>query len=609
MLIQALCEYYDVLAAQGKVIAEEFSSVNIHYLVSLTPDGKVDGIIDWRKSETTQQKGKDKEVLRPRSVSLPRRTEKSGIEGNIVEHRPLYLFGLNYDAKTETLTPDDRTGKAKKSHDAFVQRNLSFFEGLEDPVCTAFQSFMRNWNPAEEVNNPHLLQLGKNLMTSGFGFCLSGRPDLLLHENFAVREKAKADYIKRAQSNAGNEAQCGILGEQLPIARIHDKIRGVPGGSSMGNTLISFNNSAEYSYGHDQSFNSNVSERAMKHYTQALNYLMSSPKHRTMIDDVTILHWAASDNERCDDLLNMLLFSDRPDPDQIDLNISRFLHSAREGSALVDTEELLRNIDPKVRFYVVGVKPNSARLAVKFIYRQSFGKIVENLLMHQRDLCMSEENPQIPLWRIRKELVSPKSSNEKIDPSAMEKILDAAINGYVYPGFLLQTVLRRIRKDSDDENNSFIKMNDTRMGILKACINRENRRKGQKEEITMALDESNVSPAYLCGRLFAVLENIQQRASNYSLNRTIKDAYFASASVRPAIVFPKLLALAQHHMAKLENGHFADRQISEITALLGTEFPSTLSLKEQGVFMLGYYQQKESTTQKIKMYKEKQEEK
>ena len=148
MLIQALCEYYDVLAAQGKVIEEEFSSVNIHYLVSLTPDGKVDGIIDWRKRETTQQKGKDKEVLRPRSVSLPRRTEKSGIEGNIVEHRPLYLFGLNYDAKTETLTPDDRTGKAKKSHDAFVQRNLSFFEGLEDPVCTAFQSFMRNWNPA-----------------------------------------------------------------------------------------------------------------------------------------------------------------------------------------------------------------------------------------------------------------------------------------------------------------------------------------------------------------------------------------------------------------------------------------------------------------------------
>ena len=125
----------------------------------------------------------------------------------------------------------------------------------------------------------------------------------------------------------------------------------------------------------------------------------------------------------------------------------------------------------------------------------------------------------------------------------------------------------------------------------------------------MGLDESNVSPAYLCGRLFAVLENIQQKASNYSLNRTIKDAYFASASVRPVIVFPKLLALSQHHMAKLEKGYYEDRQISEITALLGTEFPSTLSLKEQGVFMLGYYQQKESTAQKIKNYKEKQEEK
>ena len=120
----------------------------------------------------------------------------------------------------------------------------------------------------------------------------------------------------------------------------------------------------------------------------------------------------------------------------------------------------------------------------------------------------------------------------------------------------------------------------------------------------MALDRTNQNPAYLCGRLFAVLEGIQQRASNYSLNRTIKDAYFASASVHPAAIFPKLIILAQYHLAKLDNSYFADQEIMELIAGLGNEFPDMLSLKDQGIFMLGYYQQKADTQQRIKQYKE-----
>jgi CRISPR-associated protein Csd1 len=147
-------------------------------------------------------------------------------------------------------------------------------------------------------------------------------------------------------------------------------------------------------------------------------------------------------------------------------------------------------------------------------------------------------------------------------------------------------------------------MNDTRMGILKACINRDNRLSGKEEEIKMALDKENKNAAYLCGRLFAVLENIQQKASGYDLNRTIKDAYFTSASTRPATVFPRLLTLAQHHMAKLENDRYADENIREIVDQMGSEFPVILSLKEQGIFMLGYYQQKQYTKDQINAYKE-----
>ena len=120
MLIQALCDYYDILAEEGKVLPEEYSEVNIHYLVCLNEDGGINEILDVQRREIiTRPKGKIQERLIPKTAVMPRRTEKTGIDSNIIEHRPLYLFGLNY--AENRLNPDDRTGKAKKSHDAFVE--------------------------------------------------------------------------------------------------------------------------------------------------------------------------------------------------------------------------------------------------------------------------------------------------------------------------------------------------------------------------------------------------------------------------------------------------------------------------------------------------------
>ena len=106
----------------------------------------------------------------------------------------------------------------------------------------------------------------------------------------------------------------------------------------------------------------------------------------------------------------------------------------------------------------------------------------------------------------------------------------------------------------------------------------------------MALDKQNDNQAYLCGRLFAVLERLQLDALG-NLNRTIKDAYFASATSNPAIVFPKLIKLAQFHLNKVQNSVRFNKLIQEIMDKLNGEFPNTLPLKEQGKFIIGYYQQ------------------
>ena len=109
----------------------------------------------------------------------------------------------------------------------------------------------------------------------------------------------------------------------------------------------------------------------------------------------------------------------------------------------------------------------------------------------------------------------------------------------------------------------------------------------------MALDNEEKNTAYRCGRLFAVLEKIQQDSAQGKLNTTIVDGYFSSACSRPASVFPRLVELSNYHMKKLEDKAviFYKRLLTEIIGELGTSFPAVLSLEEQGRFILGYYQQ------------------
>lgn len=599
MLISALCDYYDVLAKKGLVLPDGYSGVGIHALIALTEDGAVDSIVDCQETEIYTVKDKPKERKVPKTVMLPKRTEKTAIDANIIEHRPLYIFGLNYDAKAAALSASDGKDKAKKSYDAFVEKNLEFIDGIDTPLVNAYRSFMKTWKPEEQEHNETLLGAGKLLVTGKFAFCLAGRPDKLLHDEPEIKEKWERMYAASTENNDEPIAQCCITGKYLPIKKVHDKIKGI-GGQSMS-TLVCCNNEAEESYGKKQSFNSCISATAVKKYTEALNYLLADKHHRTLIDETTYIYWAASGDEACNSIFSALAFGDTMDSEHTDEWLDSVFDGIKSGRATREIVDGIDNIDSDVSFYVVGIKPNSARLALKCIYRQSFGKVLQNTIVHYSDMQIgSGGGKPMSVRTICKELVSPKSSNDKVSPALMAKLFDAIINGTAYPDALLTAVVRRVKTDTDDEKNSYIKMNNVRMGLIKACINRSARLKGKQEEIKMSLDLENRDPAYLCGRLFCKLEDIQRRASNDTLNRTIKDAYFSSAATRPAVVFPKLLSLSQHHLAKLDDktAYFMDREVTEIIGMMGSVFPSHLTLKEQGVFMLGYYQQKNQRFEK-----------
>ena len=110
----------------------------------------------------------------------------------------------------------------------------------------------------------------------------------------------------------------------------------------------------------------------------------------------------------------------------------------------------------------------------------------------------------------------------------------------------------------------------------------------------MALDSNRTDSAYVTGRLFALLEKIQSDSARAEVNATIKDRYFSAASATPAIVFPRLLRLSQHHLAKMETGRriFYEKLVGEVMAKLNA-FPHFLTLENQGLFAIGYFHQRQ----------------
>jgi len=570
MLIRALCDYYDTLASQGKVILDGFSQIDVSYMISLKSNGEIDDISDIRDN------GKR------RKVKIIEREGKTSISSEKIEHRGLYIFGLNYDSKSQILTPNDDKNAAQKKHKAFIDTNLEFIDGIDSPIVNAFRNFIILWNPEKGVSNPLIMSIGKEIESASFIFCLSGYPEILLHEDKGIldryfnSEKVSTDVV---------ESQCAVLGEKQEIARVHNKIKGILGGQPSGTVLVCYKNDSENSYGNEQSFNSNISEIAMKKYTEALNYLLESKLNHQYIDDTTIIYWVQNGNEKADDLMSMLAFDDDGEGQIDDDMLSSLVSDCKKGAIVQEKLLIFQDLDLNTDYYFVGIKPNSSRLSMKFIYRKKLGDFLLNSAQHQIDLKIIGLEKSVPLWKLKKELLSQKSKNESVNPALLAKIFESILNGTAYPDELLQKVILRVKNDTDQ------KISPTRAGIIKACLIRKNRLNKKEEDISMSLDKENTNHAYLCGRLFAVLEQIQQKSSNYSLNRTIKDSYFASAASRPASIFPKIIKLANYHLSKLGNPKYFIDDISEITEKLGNEFPITLSLSEQGKFILGYYHQ------------------
>lgn len=588
MLISALCDYYDDLARDGKVASEDVTSEKISWVVALKPDGTIDHVTDYRVTrERIVGKGKTKEEKIARDVLMPSRERKSTTNSEYIEHRFKYIFGYNFQ-KNHLIVDNN----AHKSHQEFVNKTLDWIEGLDSPIVNAYRYFIQKWEPEKEIENKWLLSIAKKANNQGDMNCIfafENDDNHYLHEDGQVRarwDKIRKEREDREYSTETKRRQCAITGKIDNISNLHTQLR-----LQAGVSLVCYNNEPERSYGNKKADNSNISVAAMKKYTYALDYLLHNKENTQSLDDITIVFWATEDSKF--DILNFLFESSHVmDRDETEKALKTIIKKAQKGEVIEKTLKIFDNIEEDVTYYILGLMLVNGRLAVKFFYRRRLGELFRSIAYHQFDMQMGDSYRLISLNQLKKELVSPRSKKEKVDTTLMSSVLKSIFHNSPYPFSFFSKMMIRIKNDRE--------INSVRAGVLKAYFNRKSRFLKQKEEFKLSLDKTNTNPNYLCGRLFAVLERIQEMSQkktreSESKSKTIRDSFFASAASMPSTVFPNLIKKAQYHLNNLEqkNEIFFSKQIGEIIDSLGAEFPSYASTEEQGKFMIGYYHQKE----------------
>ncbi|WP_419492549.1 type I-C CRISPR-associated protein Cas8c/Csd1, partial [Desulfovibrio sp.] len=248
-------------------------------------------------------------------------------------------------------------------------------------------------------------------------------------------------------------------------------------------------------------------------------------------------------------------------------------------------------IDTSVRFFVLGLAPNAARLGVRLWVTDTFGNLLQRFGRWYRDLAIErrypgeEEHPA--LWQLLRDL-APLQKSENIPPLLGGQLLRSILLGRAWPQSMYTAALQRIHAD---KNVTYY-----RAALIKAHLC-DTTAKGA----TMSLDKEEQNKGYRLGRLFAVLEKAQTDALG-SVNTSLRERYIGAASTRPCLVFPQLLKTAQFHISKRAKQHPGydirfSRLVSEIMDGM-TAFPPVLSLEDQGRFMLGYYHQNNALYQK-----------
>jgi CRISPR-associated protein Csd1 len=563
MILQALYDYYQRKAAdpESGIAPEGFEWKGIPFVIVIDREGNFVSLEDTREGDGKKKKAKA--FLVP---AAEKRT--TGVKANLLWDNVEYAIGANPRHRNDIET--------RKS--AFIKRIKDAFQyGESAEIVSPLTAFLQN-NPLEQITAKlpesetwkEAFETNANVV-----FRVLGAQDSSLCETLKP-------YITKQKESGEDGGMCLVSGESVPVARLHAAIKGVRDAQSSGAALVSFNLPSFTSYGKTQNFNAPISESVAFAYTTALNMmLVKESKNKVQVGDATTVFWSEKQDFFEDVFPVLFAFPKKDDPDADVQAVKSLYEGIKSGHAQMDS---------KTRFYVLGLAPNSARISVRFWHTGSIAEFAGNIRRHFDDLEIirspKDSGHFSMFW-----LLSAMGHEGKVDnvpPNLSGQIFQSVITGGLYPATLLQQAIRRIRATQD--------VTRVQASILKASLNRYSRiYKTKAKEITVALDPTNNNPGYRLGRLFAVLEKIQEEASP-GINATIRDRFYGAASATPVSVFPQLLKLKNHHLSKLENAgrrvNF-ERMLAGVFDGIGTVMPSHLSMEDQACFAIGYYHQRQ----------------
>jgi CRISPR-associated protein Csd1 len=562
MILHALYDYYQRKSADpdAHMAPPGFEWKEIPFIIEIDAQGIPVQIEDTRETD-----GKKK---RAHAYLVPQGNKKtSGVVANLFWDNAEYVLGVDTKGKPERVVVQ---------HQAFVARIESLpASALSDAGVQAALRFLKHadlsalsrsavWNEIVETN-PNLT------------FRLHGDLELVCQRPVVV------EAVKSEGSVESKDGFCLVTGENGEIEQLHTAIKGVWDAQPSGANIVSFNLDAFNSYGKTQGTNAPVGKHAAFGYTTALNHLLRKDStQRLQVGDSSTVFWADKPTDLETGIVD--IFGDPPkdDPDRNVRAVAGLYRSIDNG--------LIEKDEGKTRFFVLGLAPNAARIAIRFWHNTTVAEMAARVRQHFDDLAIvrAEFDPPYPtLFRLLV-AVATQSKAENIPPNLGGDLMRSVLAGLPYPQTLLAAAVRRIRAEHE--------VTYIRAALIKACINRAARysNSNMKEELKVSLDESNTNAGYRLGRLFAVLEKIQEEA-NPGINATIRDRYYGAASSTPVTVFSTLLKLKNHHLSKLENRGRAvnlEKRIGEIIDGIG-DFPAQLPLADQGRFAIGYYHQRQ----------------
>lgn len=581
MILHALADYYQRKPKAGEGYAPDGDAVApvgmeenaISFVIVIDRQGRFINLGDVRIEGSRNRPGSPTIV----PMSADRTGTDSWRTAFLLWDHPRYVLGLP---------------KAGESKYKGLKRLAVFIRAIRrafpDPGVDAGVAAVLSFYARRGENFPRLRAHGRFADLEGgngnITFQLADEPGDYVCQSAVVRERTKSLF---ENDPAAPKGQCLISGEMTSIQVLHPATS--IAGSKATAKLIGFNARAFESYGKRERRGENapVGKRAAFAYTTALNHLLRFGGQNLRICADTYVFWADRKSDFEGNFAD--LYAD--DPARGIPAVKALLVSAEQGVGPV--------LDDKTRFFVLGLAaPSLARITIRSWHVGTVAEMAGHIVRHFRDIEIDpplERNKEPPFLSLRRLLLSiaPASAKhrdgdpEKVSPNLGGEVMRAILEETSYPETLFHGAIRRIRAGEP--------VGYPRAAILKACLNRT--RNSSEEKIKMSLDPSNTHPGYRLGRLFAVLERIQEEAAggHGKINATIRDRFYGAASSTPATVFPLLLRLKNHHLAKIDNvgrRRNLESLIGEIIRDLPQRFEPHLSMDGQGRFAVGYYQQR-----------------